>query len=119
MIAFYSGELMSPEAIRAADPEARFIARGKVTINPGEAPDVFADALDEEVWGIAVETSAQTEPAEVTITLDNGSSLIGALAEPLLNGNDKAVLANARYWELPPAYIACLRSVVERGLDEE
>jgi hypothetical protein len=55
----------------------------------------------------------------VTITLDNGSPITGALAEPLLNGNDKAVLANARYWELPPAYVACLRSVVERGLDEE
>src|SRR3954470_5953659 len=110
---------MSPEAIRALDPSARFIARARVALNPGEAPDQFADTLGGAIWGIAVETAAPLEATEIEMTLDDGRVLEGQPAEPLLNGDPARVLANARYWELPPAYVKSLRDVIEQGLDEE
>ena len=119
MIAFYSGAAMSPEAIRAADPDARFIARAHVTINRGEAPDHFAAVDGGEIWGIAVETSKPGQPAEVELTTDDGRVLHGQLAEPILDGDPTQVLANARYWELPPTYVAALRDIIEHGVDEE
>jgi hypothetical protein len=118
VIAFYSGELMRPEAIRASDPNARFLGRARTAINTAEAPDQFANVLNDEVWGIAIETSAPGEGTEIQITLDSGKSLTAVLAEPLLGGDPTQVLANARYWELPPDYVAQLRSIVETGLDD-
>jgi hypothetical protein len=118
VIAFYSGEKMRPEAIRAADPNARFKGRARTAINSGEEPDQFATVLDGEIWGIAVETSAPCESVEIEITLEDGQTIDALLAEPVLGGNPTQVLANARYWELPPDFVARLRSIVEAGLDD-
>jgi len=110
---------MSPEAIRAADPDARFIARAHVTINRGEAPDQFAAVDGGAIWGIAVETSLVGQLAVVELTTDDGRVLEGQLAEPILDGDPALILANARYWELPPTYVAALRDIIEQGVDEE
>ena len=118
-VAFYSGEQMSPEAIRAAWPDARFIARASVLINGQSVGDRFGPVIDQTVWGIAVDVGTEL-PGETTLaTADDGRSLRVVLAEPLLSGNPVTVLANARYWELPPAFVAALQSVVQLGQDEE
>jgi hypothetical protein len=118
VIAFYSGEHMSPESIRASDASARFRGRASVVLNPGEAPDLFADVLADKIWGILIETNATGEGTEVEVTDETGQILEALLAEPMLGGDAAKVLANARYWELPPEYVARLRSIVEAGLDD-
>jgi hypothetical protein len=55
----------------------------------------------------------------ILATADDGRSLRVVMAEPLLSGDPVTVLANARYWELPPAFVAALQSVVQPGQDEE
>jgi hypothetical protein len=118
-VAFYSGEQMSPEAIRAAWPDARFIARASVLINGQSVVDRFGPVVDQTVWGIAVDVGTDLPGETMLATADDGRSLRVVLAEPLLSGNPVTVLANARYWELPPAFVAALQSVVQPGQDEE
>jgi hypothetical protein len=118
-IAFYSGQQMSPEAIRDAYPNARFIARAAVPAGDGQVPEPFAGVVTDMVWGIAVELPANLPGDVITATTDDGRSLSVVLAEPLMSGDAQAVLANARYWELPPAFVNPLRAVVPPGRDED
>jgi hypothetical protein len=110
---------MSPEAIRAAYPKARFIARAAVLINGQPVADRFAPVIDQTVWGIAVDIGSDHPGETILATADDGRSLRVVLAEPLLSGDPATVLANARYWELPPAFVAALQSVVLPGQVEE
>lgn len=112
---FYSGEAMEPATIRRADPTARFVARGAVPRAGVALPERFAGHVGDRVWGIAVEVQADEaapEEPSLDVTLDDGRMLTAALAEPLLTGDPAAVLANARYWELPPAYVALLAAAL-------
>lgn len=118
-VAFYSGGLMHPGAIRSAVPGARFIARAAVTVDAGSVPAQFGPAVTDAVWGIAVETGAEIEGEAVTATTDDGRRLRVVLAEPLLSGDPATVLANAQYWELPPAFVNALRAIIAPPQDEE
>ena len=118
-VAFYSGELMSPEAIRAAYPDARFIARAFVPAAGTSIAKPFDSVVGDQIWGIAVDLNTELGGEEVMATADDGRSVRVVLVEPLLGGDPVAVLANARYWELPPAFVRILQSVVQPGPDEE
>jgi hypothetical protein len=118
-VAFYSGELMSPEAIRAAYPNARFVARASVPAAGAAIAKPFDSVVGDQVWGIAVDLGTELGGDEVMATADDERSLRVVLIEPLLGGDPATVLANARYWELPPAFVRSLRSVVQPGQDEE
>lgn len=118
-VAFYSGELMSPEAIRSVYPEARFIARVSIIADVEPIAERFAPVIDQTVWGIAVDVGADLPGETILATADDDRSIRVVLAEPLLSGDPVTVLANARYWELPPAFVAALQSVVQPGQDEE
>jgi len=118
-VAFYSGELMSPEAIRSVYPEARFIARASIIADVEPIAERFAPVIDQTVWGIAVDVGADLPGETILATADDDRSIRVVLAEPLLSGDPVTVLANARYWELPPAFVAALQSVVQPGQDEE
>lgn len=118
-IAFYSGELMSPEAIRAAHPEAQFIARAAIPAGNAEIAKPFNAVIGDTIWGIAVELGTELGSDEVLATADDGRSLRVVVIEPLLGGDPATVLANARYWELPPAFVSALQSVVQPGHAEE
>ena len=118
-VAFYSGELMSPEAIRSVYPEARFIARASIIADVEPIAARFAPVIDQTVWGIAVDVGADLPGETILATADDDRSIRVVLAEPLLSGDPVTVLANARYWELPPAFVAALQSVVQPGQDEE
>jgi hypothetical protein len=110
---------MSPEAIRAAYPLARFIARASISARDGHVPDRFAPVIGDRVWGIAVDVSVELSGEVIAATADDGRSLRVVLAEPLLDGDPVTVLANARYWELPPAFVRSLQSVIQPGQEEE
>ena len=117
---FYSGEAMQPAIIRRADPTARFLARGAVARAGAALPERFAGRVGDQVWGIAVEVDGAATAADqpLDVTLDDGRMLTASLAEPLLAGEPAAVLANARYWELPPAHVALLAAALN-VVDEE
>jgi hypothetical protein len=119
MIAFYSGELMRPETIRSAFPDGRLIARASVPVTSGAIPAIFAAAVGNVVWGIAVETGVEPGGVEINATTDDGSQLSVVLAESLVSGDPVQVLANARYWELPPEYVNAIAAVVPVGAGEE
>ena len=111
---FFSGAAMDPQVVHAAFPDARFIARARVTCAPAEIADTYASAIDfatePAVWGIVVRATAAIDgPVRAAVT-DEGSPLTVVIAElPLLGGEAAAALAAALYWELPPAYTFRLR----------
>jgi hypothetical protein len=117
-VLFCSGEAMTPEGIRAAFPEGRFIARGSVQVDATQVPEPFRTVVDGEVWGVAIQIDGDRDGLAATVTLDDGRQLEAVVAEPHLGGDPAAVLANARYWESPPAFVDRLASVVPIA-DEE
>jgi hypothetical protein len=94
---FLSGAEMQPERVRRAWPEARFVARGRLDSPPTEEPD--------EIWGIIIDIpQAAIEGDERQAVSDDGRPF-AVVALPPDDGDGAAVLAAARYWELPPAYV--------------
>ena len=98
---FLSGADMDPTAILAAYPAAQFVARARL--------EVGADAAD-GVWGIlvrvlpSVDASADGDDREVVT--DDGRrfrAIVTNGGRPA--GEPGAILAAARYWELPPSYV--------------
>ena len=78
---------------------------------PDRLPDLFASVVGDMVWGIAVETGAEIGGEVIMATADDDRRLRVVLAEPLLGGDPATVLANARYWELPPAFVNAFQAV--------
>ena len=108
---FLCGADMDPTAVRVAHPGARFVARARV------ASDARGSSEPNEVWGILLRVPAGTrggedEPGGRVVT-DDGRGLEARLvAGGRPTGEPAAILAWARYWELPPAYVARLRDAV-------
>ena len=107
MYLFLSGADMQPERVRSAWPEARFVARGRLEPRPLGA--VMAPAgVRYETWGIVIETpDAPTTGATRSAVTDDGR-VIAVTALPPDDADPAAVLAAARYWELPPPYVRWL-----------
>jgi hypothetical protein len=113
---FLSGAEMDPTAVLAAHPGALFVARARVSADHHEIASPFAGSLANdgpiEVWGILIEHVNGTGETRQAVT-DDGRQ-IGAIlgGEQLASGAPEAVLAAARYWELPPAYVGRLRDAI-------
>lgn len=100
---FLSGAEMDPAAVLAAEPAARFVARAR--LGTGTASDDVDD-----VWGILIRVPAAGIGVDVgeerEVTTDDGRSFAAAVdGDGRPRGGTAAVLAAARYWELPPAYV--------------
>jgi hypothetical protein len=113
---FLSGAEMDPTAVLAAHPGARFLARARVSVNQHEVASPFAGSLagdgSIEVWGILVEHAGEHGAKTRQAITDDGRQIEAVLAGQLASGDPKAVLAAARYWELPPAYVGRLRNAI-------
>ena len=100
---FLCGAGMDPSAVRRAYPGARFVARARL-LPPDDGPS-------EGIWGILLEVPADragSHPdAARSVVADDGRAY-DAWAEEGPGGDPAAVLAAARYWELPPAYVHAL-----------
>jgi hypothetical protein len=114
---FLSGAEMHPTDVLAAYPGARFVARARLAAPVADVASPFAEHLSgddsAEVWGILVrwpDGTADGPPHEVVT--DDGRAFQALTTEGLLSGDPDAVLAQARYWELPPPYVARLRAAV-------
>jgi hypothetical protein len=113
---FLSGAEMDPTAVLAAHPGARFIARARVYAKQHEIAAPFAksvaDGGEAEVWGILIEHASAASSETRQAVTDEGREIEAVLGGPLASGEPKAVLAAAKYWELPPAYVGRLRDAI-------
>jgi hypothetical protein len=98
---FLSGAEMAPRDILATYPGARFVARARLTVGSSG-----------EVWGLVIRlASPDVSGDEVReVTTDDGRVLPASVAGDVHpTGEAAAVLAAAKYWELPPAYVKGLQ----------
>lgn len=101
---FLSGADMDPSALLVAHPGARFVARARLaTVDTDAASDA------EPIWGILVRLPGEAgtdDGANREVTTDDGRVFRAVVAgDGRPTGDPAAVLAAARYWELPPAYV--------------
>ena len=97
---FLCGSDMDPVAIRQRDGGTgmRFESIGSVAA--AEMPEL--PGLDDRVWGIVVRDDAASEGQGIEVTLRDGRTVTANLAtRPADVADRKAVIAQARYWELP------------------
>jgi fermentation-respiration switch protein FrsA (DUF1100 family) len=113
---FLSGAEMDPSAVLAAYPGARFIARARVRAQQHEIATPFAHGLVEDgtgvVWGILIERSGEQGGETRQAITDEGREIDAVVGGQLASGGPDAVLAAAKYWELPPAYVGRLREAI-------
>jgi hypothetical protein len=114
---FLSGAETEPTLLRSHYPDARFVARAAIPTGSPVAA-AFQNDVNGEVWGILIETASATGET-VTATADDGRTFAASLpALPLLDGDPNDVLATARYWELPPAFVGQLKTALS-AVDED
>lgn len=106
---FLSGAGMEPGEVLARFPGARFVARARL-----------AEGAGDEVWGIVIRL-AEGQPAAGggetrPVVTDDGRRFVAATeGDGRPTGEPAAVLAAARYWELPPAYVRRLAGAAGEG----
>lgn len=116
-VVFLYGADMQPDAVRTAWVGGRFIARARLSAE--EVPRTAAPGPDvAEIWGILVEVprvdGASSDRLDtITATTDDGRTLTAVAATPAGALTDPAAwVAAARYWELPPAFVAALAAAI-------
>ena len=117
MFVFLSGAEMQPGRVRADWPQGRFVARGRLAPRPaGAVPP--PRGIQYETWGILIDTPAGAAVGvTVTAVADDGRRF--AVVVPAPDADDPAaVLAAARYWELPPAYVRRLMRLANAQVEE-
>ena len=103
MLLFLQGAEMQPSHIRASWPEAQFVARARLSPRPHGAVFPVADPAY-AAWGIVIEAPAEVPGEARQVTTDEGHHLQVVVPAPE-DDDPKAVLAAAKYWELPPPYV--------------
>ena len=117
MYLFLSGAEMQPERVRAAWPEARFVARGRLEPRPLGAV-VAPVGTRFETWGILIETPDAPVAGDVRgAVADDGRAFSVTVPTPD-DADPAAVLAAAKYWELPPAYVRRLASTANAPVED-
>jgi hypothetical protein len=102
---FLCGAGMDPSLVRGALPGASFVARAYM---PGGGPG-GADR-----WGILLDAPAvNLAGLESRDVVTDDGRRFQAWAETSPGGRAEEILAAARYWELPPAYVKTLEGFVE------
>jgi hypothetical protein len=117
VLVFLSGAEMQPERVRAAWPEARFLARARLEPRPLGAV-VAPGGTEYERWGILIETSGAEPAGESCATRTDDGRPFGAIVLPPDDADPAAVLAAARYWELLPAYVRKLARLAAMPVEE-
>jgi hypothetical protein len=113
---FLSGAEMQPERVRGAWPEARFVARGRLEPRPLGAvvPPVGARY---EIWGIVIEAPDAVISGDARGAVADGR-VFAVTVPPPDDTDPAAVLAAARYWELPPPYVRHLASAANAPVED-
>ena len=101
---FLSGAAMQPEAVLAAYPGAQFVARARLE---------GRDTGEGDTWGIVIRTEASPAAGDELhdVTTDDGRTLAARISDGgRPTGDPAAILAAAKYRELPPAYVQRMSS---------
>jgi hypothetical protein len=106
-LVFRYGTDMDPLFVLGETPGARFVARARLA---GDADGTAGEAAG-DVWGILL---IQPEPATAVrtadvVTDDGRRTQATVVTTDAALADRDGVIAQARYWELSPAYIARLR----------
>jgi hypothetical protein len=108
---------MQPERVRADWPEARFVARGRLEPRPLGA--VMPPAGTQyETWGIVIETPEAPVAGEARGALADDGRGFAVVVTAADDADAAAVLAAARYWELPPPYVRRLARAANAPVEE-
>ena len=117
MYVFLSGAEMQPERVRADWPKGRFVARGRVESRPvGAAPP--PGETPEETWGIVIEIPDGVADGEPRSAVADDGRVFAVVVTAPDAADPAAVLAAARYWELPPAYVRRLMRLANAQVEE-
>jgi hypothetical protein len=114
---FLSGAEMQPERVRAAWPEARFVARGQLQPRPLGVDAAPAGARYES-WGIVIETPGAPTSTDAHGVLTDDGRVFAVTIYPADDADPAAVLAAAKYWELPPPYVRRLATAANAPVEE-
>lgn len=102
---FLTGTDMDPVTIRRTYPEARFIARARLGRKTPPSPEIWGILLHD--MGSPVVAGAGDHLAQVMT--DDGRVYDATVAgDSALPGEPARIVAAAKYWELPPAYVRSL-----------
>lgn len=116
---FLQGADMHPTAVIAAHGGAQFVARARLE-EQEEFPPPEGSEDSTEVWGILLrvpEPEGGMPGPERAVVTDDGRSFVARTVAPTGSAADPAaILAAARYWELPPSYVRSLHRA--SGVDE-
>jgi hypothetical protein len=114
---FLSGAEMQPERVRADWPAGRFVARGRVEPRPvGAAPP--PGETHDETWGIVIETPDDAVDGEPRSAVADDGRVFAVVVTAPDEDDPAAVLAAARYWELPPPYVRRLMRLANAQVEE-
>jgi hypothetical protein len=107
---FRCGADMEPMRIRERTPDARFVARARLTrgADPFKTTRAKECVGDTAVWGILLSHPASSEdpPPDSTVVTDDGRTFeVRVLTEATDVADHAETVAAARYWELPPEYV--------------
>jgi hypothetical protein len=112
-----SGAEMQPERVRDTWPEVRFVARARLQPRPlGAVPPPSGTRY--ETWGIIVETPGTADSGDVRSAVTDDGRVFTVAVPPADDGDPAAVLAAARYWELPPPYVRRLAIAANAPVEE-
>ncbi len=106
---FLSGAEMDPTEVLTRYPGSRFVARARLLSQEA------GEGAGEEIWGILVRVPSAEGTGiageERQAVTDDGRpfpALVEDGGRPA--GEPRAIVAAARYWELPPAYVRRLEA---------
>ena len=117
MFLFLSGPEMEPERLRSAWPQARFVARARLQPRPLGTVMPPAGARF-EVWGIIVETPDAPVAGDARAAITDDGRAFTVTAPTAGDADPAALLAAARYWELPPPYVRRLAIAAGAPVEE-
>ncbi len=117
MYLFLSGAEMEPERVRGAWPQARFVARGRLEPRPLGAVAAPAGARY-ETWGIVIETPDAVISGDARSAVADDGRVFAVTVAPADDADSAAVLAAARYWELPPPYVRRLAEAAHAPVED-
>jgi len=108
---------MQPERVRGAWPEARFVARGRLEPRPlGTVPPPSGSRY--ETWGIVIETPDAPASADTRGAVTDDGRVFAVTIYLADDADPAAVLAAAKYWELPPPYVRRLAIAANAPIEE-
>jgi hypothetical protein len=108
---------MVPERVRAEWPDARFVARARLQPRPLGAV-IAPSGARYETWGIIVAVPDTPVVGEVRGALTDEGRPLSVVIPPADDADPAAVLAAAKYWELPPDSVRRLAHIANTAVED-